>query len=299
MISIVIPHLNQPEFLQRCLGTLAVQIRRLPDTEVIVVDNGSSQSPAEICAMFGFATLMHEAEAGPGPARNAGVARSTGDIIAFIDADCIADGDWLDVLNQHFLAQRDAAIAGGDVKILLGEAGRATGLEAYESVFGYRQADYIEKMGFSATLNMAVRRRVFETVGRVAGIAVAEDREWGQRATAMGFRIRYLPEMIVHHPARSSFAQLCRKWDRHVSHDFSGRAPGIAGLAGWMALALAVGASGLVDIRKVIASRRIATPRERSMAAVMLLRIRLYRMWRMLTLLRPGRAADSGRWNRQ
>ena len=70
-ISVVIPHLNQPEMLVRCLASLRQSVRR-PD-EVIVVDNGSTTLPAEICASFPGVTLLQEPEPGPGPARNLGV----------------------------------------------------------------------------------------------------------------------------------------------------------------------------------------------------------------------------------
>ena len=67
--SVVIPHLNQPDFLDRCLASLADGSRR-PD-EVIVVDNGSDALPQAICDAWG-ALLLTEADPGPGPARNCG-----------------------------------------------------------------------------------------------------------------------------------------------------------------------------------------------------------------------------------
>lgn len=298
-LGIVIPHLNQPEFLRHCLQSLAPQIAVYPGVEVIVVDNGSRQLPLEVCRDYDFVRLEQEPEAGPGPARNRGIAVCGADLLAFIDADCVAGAGWLKSIVAAFASRKDMLIAGGDVRIGLADPRNMTMLEAYESVFAYRQKDYIERQGFSGTGNLAMRRAAFEMTGPFAGIAVAEDRDWGRRATAKGLRIAYLPEMIVYHPARKSFAELRRKWDRHISHDFADRHRGPIGLALWIAKSFAVGASGVADIRRVIASRRISTGRERFLAAAMLLRIRLYRMWRMLTLLKPGRRSGSKAWNRQ
>ena len=244
-LGIVIPHLNQPEFLRHCLQSLAPQIAAHPGVEVVVVDNGSHQLPVEVCRPYDFVRLEQEPEAGPGPARNRGIAVCEADLLAFIDADCVADPGWLSSIVAAFAARQDLMIAGGDVRIGLADPRNMTMLEAYESVFAYRQKEYIEKKGFSGTGNLAMRRRAFEAVGPFAGIAVAEDRDWGQRATAKGLRIAYLPEMIVYHPARTSFAELRRKWDRHVAHDFAERPRGPIGLALWVAKSFAVGASGV------------------------------------------------------
>lgn len=298
-LGIVIPHLNQPAFLRHCLQSLAPQIAAHPGVEVVVVDNGSRQLPVEVCGDYDFVRLEQEPEAGPGPARNRGIAACGADLLAFIDADCVAEAGWLNSILTAFASRQDLLIAGGDVRIGLADPGKMTMLEAYESVFAYRQKEYIERKGFSGTGNLAMRRRAFETVGPFAGIAVAEDRDWGQRATAQGLRIAYLPDMIVHHPARRSFAELRAKWDRHVAHDFADRHRGPVGLALWVAKSFAVGASGLADIRRVVSSSRIGTARERVLAAAMLLRIRLYRMWRMLTLVKPGPTTGSETWNRQ
>ena len=295
-VSIIIPHMNQSAFLERCLVSLAPQVAAHKDVEVIVVDNGSKQLPTEVLNRFAWARLEQEKEAGPGPARNKGIAVSRGQLLAFIDADCMAHANWLSSLINTFAENAEFDVLGGDVRIGLADAARPTILESYESVFAYRQAEYISKYKFSGTGNLAMRRPAFFKVGPFAGIDVAEDREWGQRANKAGVAILYVPEMIVYHPARQTFADLRKKWDRHISHDFNEKAGGIGGRLKWFALVFAVAVSGVVDVRKVIASDRISTVRERFLASLMLLRIRLYRAWRMLGLVFQ-RGASGPKWN--
>jgi glycosyltransferase involved in cell wall biosynthesis len=297
-ISIIIPHLNQPEFLARCLQSLEPQVRAMPDVEVIVVDNGSRALPADICARFANVALAQEAQAGPGPARNKGIALSQGGVLAFIDADCVAHERWLGALAAEFAGNPATQIVGGDVRIGLADATKPTILEAYESVFAYRQEEYIQKHGFSGTGNLAMRKAAYEAVGPFAGIEIAEDRDWGRRARSKGIPIKYLAGMVVYHPARKSFAELVKKWDRHIDHDFNERAGGIGGKLKWAGLAVAVAASGLIDIRKVLVSRRIATWRECWLASCMLARIRIYRAKRMLALLLDRRGKGGPVWNR-
>lgn len=297
-ISIVIPHLNQEQHLERCLSALASQAAAMPGVEIIVVDNGSRDLPTALCARFPDVTLCEEKIAGPGPARNKGIAVARSDVLLFIDADCRPHPDWLRSAANHFRQAEGADIVGGDVRIDVVDPENTTKLEAYESVFAYRQKQYIEEFGFSGTGNLAMRRRAYDVVGPFAGIGVAEDRDWGQRATAMGLKIQYLPGMIVFHPARRSMAELRSKWDRHVSHDFEQFERTLIGTVKWLALCFAVAVSGIIDIRKIVSSNRISSLSERLHAAEVLFKIRLYRSWRMLSLLVNPTQKLNQKWNR-
>jgi GT2 family glycosyltransferase len=297
-VSIIIPHLNQPDFLGRCLAALAPQVEAEPGADVIVVDNGSRQMPEKLCAAFPFVRLASEHVPGPGPARNRGIALSGAPILAFIDADCLPHPRWLATILAELRTRPEIMVIGGDVRIGAADPQRLTMLEAYESVFAFRQKEYIERMGFSGTGNLAMRRAAFEQVGPFGGIEVAEDRDWGRRATRSGFAILYVPAMIVYHPARSTFEDLRRKWDRHVSHDFEELPAGLGAKVRWLGLACAILASGVVDIRKIIASDGLKRWRDRALAALVLLRIRAYRAWRMAYLLVSPPRDGSRSWNR-
>lgn len=296
-ISVVIPHLNQPESLARCLQSLRAG-RRRPD-EIFVVDNGSSRMPEEICVAVPGVTLLAEPTPGPGPARNRGVAAASGDILAFIDADCLADPDWL-AAAAAAMADPAAEILGGDVRIALADPGRMTALEAYESIYAYRMDRYIAREGFTGTGNLVVRRPVLDKVGPFAGLAVAEDRDWGQRATRMGYRIRYVPGMRVYHPARESFAELARKWDRHTAHDYVSAMDKPGGRLRFVAKTLAMGLSPLAEIPRILSSDRVTGAGARLRAFLCLGRTRLYRARIMAGLLAGGDPDRlSGAWNRK
>jgi GT2 family glycosyltransferase len=294
-ISVVIPHLNQHEFLSRCLASLASGTRR-PD-EVIVVDNGSRALPEAICAAHG-ARLLTEAEPGPGPARNLGVAVSSGDILAFIDADCIADPGWL-AAAEAAMADPSATILGGDVRVALANPARPTMTESYESLYAYRMDRYIAREGFTGTGNLVVRRTVLDDVGSFAGIGVAEDRDWGHRATAKGYRIRFVPQMRAYHPARQSIAELCTKWDRQSAHDYVLARTRPAGQLRFAIKALAMLPSPLAELPTVLTTDRLSGPRARALAFACLVRVRLHRAKVMLRLLLTGAPERlSGMWNR-
>ena len=91
LISIIVPHLNQPEELEHCLRSLESQTLDRDLFEVVVVDNGSSTLPEAVVSRYPRTRLSQELKPGPGLARNRGVSETAGDILAFIDADCRAN----------------------------------------------------------------------------------------------------------------------------------------------------------------------------------------------------------------
>jgi glycosyltransferase involved in cell wall biosynthesis len=282
-ISIVIPHYNDAEALETCLVALAAQEADAIPFEVIVVDNGSRAMPDAVCATFPGTRLMLETTPGPGPARNCGAAAAQGAILAFIDSDCWADPGWIAAINQAF-ADPAVSVIGGDVRIAPVDPDRMTVIEAYESVFGYRFQLYIERDRYTGTGNMAVRREVFEAVGPFAGVDFAEDMDWGRRALALGHAPRYVPQMRVRTPARRSFAELARKWDRHVAHFYEqNRARPGAGPR-WLARTALVAASPLAEVPRILTSDRLRGPADRGRALVGVTQLRLYRARQMLRL---------------
>jgi glycosyltransferase involved in cell wall biosynthesis len=296
LISVIIPHLNQAEYLQRCLESLARQTYA-GNVEIVVVDNGSRALPRDIIAGFPNARLEQEEIPGPGPARNHGVARSSGEILAFTDADCTVDENWLTEIAARLQDSKAKRILGGDVRIAVADPKRLTQIEAYESVFQYRQEEYIRKFRFSGTGNLAVRREDFDVVGPFAGIGISEDRDWGRRAIALGHVIEYVPEIIVYHPARTAFSEVYEKWARHIDHDFSEYRNSPFGRMRWILYAGGVAASPIAEMRRIFRSTRISTLRSRRLAMTALMRIRLYRAKRMISLL-SSTSPSSQAWNR-
>ena len=295
-ISVVIPHLNQPQMLARCLASLAAGTEA-PD-EVVVVDNGSHELPTAICAAHPNLRLIAEPTPGPGPARNTGIAATSGEILGFIDADCIAHPGWIAAIRAGF-ADPGAEILGGDVRIAYEDPRRLTMLEAYESVYAYRMDRYIAREGFTGTGNLAVRRRVLTAVGPFRGLDVAEDRDWGQRATRAGHDLRYVPGMRAYHPARSSFAELARKWDRQTAHDFTAYLARPGGRLRWALRTAAMALSPPAELPRIWGSDRISGTGTRLKALACLTRVRLYRAGvRARLLFGADAAALSGQWNR-
>ena len=78
----------------KCVGALREQTYPADKTEIVVVDNTPEFELSERAEMLAPARVLHEPLKGSYAARNCGIDNSTGEILAFTDADCIPAPDW-------------------------------------------------------------------------------------------------------------------------------------------------------------------------------------------------------------
>lgn len=296
--SVIIPHLNTPDLLARCLASVISQQLDHGRFEVIVVDNGSRTPLDEVMTRFPAVSFLSEPRPGPGLARNRGIAAAAAPVLAFIDADCRADAGWLQAAVTAVEADPARAIVGGDVRIETQDALCFTPVEAYERVFGFRQKMYIEQRHFSVTANLAMAAPVAPIVGPFGGIAIAEDLDWGQRAHAAGYATRFLPPMRVWHPARADFTALARKWQRHISHEYHDHRAAARPLWRWQVRSAMMLASIVPDAARILASDRLSGIGNRWKAITMLARIRMFRAREMLQIASTPQVSGADFWNR-
>ena len=145
---------------------------------------------------------------------------------------------------------------------------------------------------------MAVRHDVFLAVGPSRALPSPED-VGVDSATAKGYRLAYVPQIGIHTPARETFADLGRKWDRHIAHDYAVIPAGPVGWSKWVLRAAAMAVSPLAEIPRVAFSDMLSGPGSRLKAFAGLVRLRFYRAGRMLFLAFGGDPTRlSGAWNR-
>lgn len=216
-VDVIIPHLDDSDRLAQCLALLHQQSYPADSYRVLVVDNGSRRPIADLVAAFPLVSATVETEKGCGSARNHGVARTSGDILAFTDSDCRPHADW--ILNAvRRLTHQPVDILAGDIRVFAADDSRPTDVELYDKVFGFEPRRYAERKHFATGANIVVPRAVFHKVGPFRDGTQPEDLEWGRRAHAMGLRIGFAPDVIISHPARRTWAELQRKIDRTTWH---------------------------------------------------------------------------------
>src|ERR1700734_2185460 len=272
--SVIVPHFNDYDNLDACLGLLQAQSFPGDRTEIIVADNGSSRGLDAVRGIVGSrGQVIEVAERGAGPARNAGVRASRGEAIAFIDSDCRPDKRWLE---EGLAELRLADFTGGRIDVLVDDPRRMTAAEAFESVFAFQNERYVKKLNFTVTASMFVWRSGFDAVGGFEN-GVPEDLDWCRRARLKGYRIGFASRSIVQHPARRTMPELKRKsrrltleWCEAARRDGKGA---IFLLARHWAVRFSIGPHALV----AMASKRLSGTRNRILAVGALAQIRAYR----------------------
>lgn len=100
MISVIIPTLNEEKCIEECLLSLRAQ-RYEEKYEIILVDGQSGDRTAAIAKKY-VDKLIMKSPKGPAVARNAGAREAKYPIVAFIDADCLAEHNWLEEIERSF-----------------------------------------------------------------------------------------------------------------------------------------------------------------------------------------------------
>ena len=285
-VSVIVPHYHDLVGLALCLTGLGAQTYPADQFEIVVADNASPEGREAVDAIVGGqARLVVVPEKGAGPARNGGVAVARGEVLAFIDSDCVPEPDWLRA-GVEALARGD--FAGGRVRVLIETPGMPRPTEAFEAVFAFDNRRYVERMGFTVTANLFCPRALFARVGGFR-VGVSEDLDWSLRARAAGFQIVYAPLAVVGHPARRSWEDLIAKWRRLNAETF-GLSAGQPGRSlRWILRSLLLPASALVHTPKVIASPALTSWPQRWAALGVLYRLRLWRFIDALSLVGPAR----------
>ena len=109
-VSVVVCVYNGERTMDSCLASL--EKLNYPDYEVIVVNDGSTDGTRQIAEGYDSIRLIHQENKGLSEARNVGIRAATGEIVAFTDADCMADPDWLTHLVARFQSSEFAAVGG-------------------------------------------------------------------------------------------------------------------------------------------------------------------------------------------
>ncbi|WP_353475849.1 glycosyltransferase (plasmid) [Salipiger sp. H15] len=275
--AVIIPHYNDAARLGRCLDALARNPRPLP-VEILVVDNGSTESLEPLAARHPEVRFVTEPGRGAATARNSGVAVSSAPRLFFLDADCIPAEDWL---ATAFRRIEGAQIVGGAVRIFDETPPPRSGAQAFETVFAFQQESYVRDHGFAVTANLLTWRDVFEDTGPLVN-GLAEDKEWCLRARARGYRITYAADLVVAHPSRADWPALRRKWLRLTREGFALTGAGQGGHLSWLARAGLVLLSPFGHLPKVLLSPRLSSGAERLRASQTLFRLRFARAGWML-----------------
>jgi glycosyltransferase involved in cell wall biosynthesis len=209
VVSVVIPTRNRANYLSVALSSLARQELN-PASEVLVVDDGSTDGTGEVVRRAGVRCVRQEPARGLNAARNTGVRMSTAPLIAFLDDDVEVPAGWVRALADGADRHPEADAFGGPIRARLeGRTPSSCGREGPPiTALDLGSEDAPANMVWGA--NMAIRRSTFERMGpfdeSVSGHGDEED--WLQALRAAGGRIVYLAGAGVDHRRAPGDARL-------------------------------------------------------------------------------------------
>ena len=228
VVGVVVPVYNDWHRLQLCLEALACQRYPRDRLQVRVVDNGSTDWPSQPSFPLPLEVIVHRKPGSYG-ARNQAALDWSVDVLAFTDADCRPDPNWISsgVAALQWQASTPRLVAG---RIVLEpqSPGHPSSGEQLDQILGFDQARTVRRAGFGVTANLFVAQACFQALGGFQRRTHSGgDREFCHRAVAAGAQLLFEAEAVVRHPARD-WAELVRKQRRIVGGRLS-----LAGATPW------------------------------------------------------------------
>lgn len=201
-VTIIVPSYKDWERLALCVEALAAQSYPSELINVILVNNDPKDTaPADFYIPTNF-RIVTEGKPGSYAARNAALKIAEGDIIGFTDSDCIPDKDWIKNAVDYFNQNDSCSRIAGRV-LVFPKSPKPTPAEKYDKLYAFRQKRYVTNSGTCVTANLFTYRYVFDKVGFFNDTQMSYgDLDWGKKAHEAGYRIDYVENVMVHHPAR-------------------------------------------------------------------------------------------------
>ncbi len=211
-VSAIICTYNRRKMFEKCLDSLLNQTYPKDKYEIIVIDSSKDITDALIKRYVDKANsqgirleYISQKPSGIAIARNCGIERSNGEVICFIDDDCIANHDWIERLISEFDSEKIGGV-GGKINM-------------------YKPKNLIEKFGIKndqeSTIkknsqligaNCAYTKKVLQSIkGFDGNMKCLEDLDIGIRVTLDGWNLKYAPDAIVYHKHRSSLKGLLKQ----------------------------------------------------------------------------------------
>jgi mycofactocin system glycosyltransferase len=213
-VSIIIPVRNRAEEITACLQSLDRLDYTPEKREVIVVDDASNDPTPEQVSAFPVQLIALKERRQASFCRNLAAQKATGEILAFLDSDCLADPLWLKELIPAFTDTSNGAVGG-----MVDSWSNEKGLDRYEKVKSSlnmgswpRSSREEDHFFYLPSCNLLVRRTLFLRLGGFRqDMFVGEDVDFCWRLQDLGHQIEYRPVGRVYHKHRNTMRHFCTR----------------------------------------------------------------------------------------
>ncbi|MBI5604170.1 MAG: mycofactocin biosynthesis glycosyltransferase MftF [Deltaproteobacteria bacterium] len=211
-VSIIIPVRNRPEAIAACLESLLHIDYPAEKLEILVIDDNSTDRTPEVVSGFPVRLIALKEHKQASYCRNLAAREARGEILAFIDSDCLAEPLWLKELVPAFKDPNLGAV-GGVVEAFSGD----NGLDRYEEVKSslkigswFKRSIKEDRFFYLPSCNLLVIKTHFLKLGGFReDLFVGEDVDVCWRLQDDGFPVEYRPQGTVYHQHRNSLWPFC------------------------------------------------------------------------------------------
>ena len=205
MVSIIIPAYNEEKHIGQCLDSIFNLDYPRDKFEVIVIDNGSTDRTREIASSYDV-LLLQDSTKNVSGLRNLGARHARGDILAFVDADCVVARDWLTNAEKYFT---DLSVAAWGSPPIPPESGTWV-----QKAWFYvrRNNKDTETVDWLESMNLFVRKDLFDKVrGFDESLITCEDVDFSYRLSKYGKIISDESLKVIHLGEASTLREFFRK----------------------------------------------------------------------------------------
>lgn len=224
--SVVVPARDAASTISDCVRALQAQTVDPCRYELIVVDDGSVDSTAEIADRLG-AKVICQSRSEPATALNTGLQAARGAIVCFAAADCVPREDWLEQMLQPFSDPQIVGCKGvykSDQQSLTARFVQIEYEDKYDLLRSQRFIDFIDIYSAAYRRDVLLANNGFDEQ-----FPYLEDQELSFRLAARGYHMIFQPDAIVYHRHANTLASYFRKkfiigyWKAQVVRRFPGR----------------------------------------------------------------------------
>jgi len=220
--SIVVPTLNEENYISYCLNSILEQNYDPELIEVIVVDGNSTDKTIPIIKQYQEKypniKLFFNPERKTPISLNIGIKNASGDVAVILGAHATIDKDFIRY-NNHYMIEKNVKVTGGtQYNVGLTVKQKLIGI-VMQMPFAMASAEYrwSKKEQFVDTVVYAAyKKEIFDEVGYFEeNFTISEDAEINWRIRRAGYKIYYSPKIISYYYPRSSLAKFIKQMFRY------------------------------------------------------------------------------------
>ena len=214
--SIIVAVFNRPDELGELLESLALQTYR--DFEVVIVEDGSSVPSKDVCDEYKTRLNLSyyvKPNSGPGPSRNYGCRRASGDYFIFLDSDCTVPEGYMQAIETAVTEQKLDAFGGPDRE--------HESFSPTQKAISYSMTSLLTTGGIRGSkvrvggafhprsFNMGISREIFNDTEGFSTMRFGEDVEFSIRMMGRGYRVSLIPDAWVYHKRRTDLKKFFKQ----------------------------------------------------------------------------------------